>query len=378
MKMKPHPRWRAGLLLLALVYSAPLFAGSDEAADYAALQTILAEVPGPEDFKTTERALAWEKAFALRSITQAENFLRDHPRSNRRRVAELAIVRAAAPADGVGGDQTNYLKAKPLIAALLADASLPDGDRRDVLSADIEGRLNALGHGPMPAPPEQWQEVEEQLTRLSQQPGDGRRYSGMVVYYVMTLSQHDEARASQVLRDLAQSPVERVARYASEQLRVLGLIGRRIELSFVALDGREFDLAHWRGKVVLIDFWATWCGPCVAELPNVKQVYAAYHDQGFEVVGIALENAKLTPKDTPEQVAAKLEAAKQVLIDFTTKEQMPWPQYFDGKYWKNDISTKYGINGIPAMFLLDQDGKVVTTNARGARLEAEVKRLLNL
>ena len=71
-------------------------------------------------------------------------------------------------------------------------------------------------------------------------------------------------------------------------------------------------------------------------------------------------------------------AAKKILTDFTAKEAMPWPQYFDGKYWKNEISTQHAINSIPAMFLLDQDGKVVSTEARGPKLEAEVKRLLKL
>ena len=129
---------------------------------------------------------------------------------------------------------------------------------------------------------------------------------------------------------------------------------------------------------MLIDFWATWCGPCKEEIPNVKKVYAAYHDKGFEVVGVSLEDGKLLPKDTPEQTAAKLAKARKVLTDFTTKEDMPWPQYFDGKFWKNEISTQYAISGIPAMFLLDQDGKVVSTNARGELLEKEVKRLLKL
>jgi hypothetical protein len=116
----------------------------------------------------------------------------------------------------------------------------------------------------------------------------------------------------------------------------------------------------------------------VAELPNVKKVYAAYHVKGFEVVGIALENGKLAPKDTPEQTAAKLATAKKVLTDFTAANDMPWPQYFDGKYWKTDIATKYAISSIPAMFLLDQEGKVISTDARGPKLEAEVKRLLKL
>jgi hypothetical protein len=110
----------------------------------------------------------------------------------------------------------------------------------------------------------------------------------------------------------------------------------------------------------------------------VKKVYAAYRDFGFEVIGIALENGKLSPADTPEQTAAKLEKARQVLTDFTAKNAMPWPQYLDGKWWKNDISTRFGIVSIPAMFLIDQNGRLVTTEARGPKLEAEVKRLLKL
>ncbi len=169
-----------------------------------------------------------------------------------------------------------------------------------------------------------------------------------------------------------------VAARARAELTKIEAERKPLEMAFTAVDGRKVDLKDYRGKVVLIDFWATWCGPCIAELPNIKKVYADYHAKGFEIVGISLENARVAPTDTPEQVASKQAAAMKVLNEFTAKEGLSWPHYFDGAHWKNPFVKQYAITGIPAMFLLDQSGKIVTTTARGEKLEAEVKRLLKL
>jgi thiol-disulfide isomerase/thioredoxin len=178
--------------------------------------------------------------------------------------------------------------------------------------------------------------------------------------------------------EFAASPSAFVQKAAQVELDKLTAFDKPFELAFAAPDGRKVDIKDYRGKVVLIDFWATWCGPCIKEIPNIKQVYAAYREKGFEIIGISLENASLKADDTPEQVAAKHAKAQKILADFTVKAGMPWPQYYDGKHWKNDISTRFGIAGIPAMFLIDQTGRIVSTEARGPKLEAEVKRLLKL
>jgi thiol-disulfide isomerase/thioredoxin len=181
-------------------------------------------------------------------------------------------------------------------------------------------------------------------------------------------------------RALTVNPVVRENEMIAKRLEVIEReTGKPMDLKFTAVDGREVDLAKLRGKVVLIDFWATWCGPCIAELPNVKKVYAAYQDKGFEVIGISLENANLKPDDTPEQTAAKHAAARKKLMDFTAANHVPWPQHYDGKYWNNEISRgRFNINAVPATFLLDQNGVVAVVNVRGPQLETEVRRLLKL
>jgi thiol-disulfide isomerase/thioredoxin len=134
--------------------------------------------------------------------------------------------------------------------------------------------------------------------------------------------------------------------------------GDTLEIAFTATDGTEVDLSKMAGKVVLVDFWATWCPPCVAEMPNVIAAYNKFHDKGFEVIGISLDQDKET------------------LLSYTKENKMPWPQYFDGKGWSNEIAGQYGIRGIPATFLIGKDGKIAATDLRGQALESQLEELL--
>jgi len=133
--------------------------------------------------------------------------------------------------------------------------------------------------------------------------------------------------------------------------------GEMLDIKFTAMDGRPVDLAKMKGKVVLIDFWATWCGPCVAELPHVLDAYAKFHDKGFEIIGISFDSDR-----------AKLER-------MMSEKQMAWPQFFDGLGWKNEFGQRYGIRGIPTMWLVNKEGKLASKNAR-RDLASQVEKLL--
>ena len=137
------------------------------------------------------------------------------------------------------------------------------------------------------------------------------------------------------------------------------MIGQPMELAGITLNGRPLDMRAFQGKVVLVDFWATWCGPCRAEIPNILETWNRYHDKGFEVIAISVD------QDV------------QALQAFVAKEQPPWTVVADNHPAnRQSMGSKYGIRGIPAFYLLGRDGKVAAVNCRGPRLAQEVARLM--
>ncbi|HEY0175470.1 MAG TPA: TlpA disulfide reductase family protein [Pedobacter sp.] len=123
--------------------------------------------------------------------------------------------------------------------------------------------------------------------------------------------------------------------------------------------GKMVKLSDFRGQYVLVDFWASWCGPCRAENPNVVKAYNSFHDKGFAVLGVSL--------DQPGKKAAWLNAIHQ--------DKLTWTQVSDLQFWNNAVAKLYGIRAIPQNFLLDKEGKIIAVNIKGEELN---KKLLEI
>jgi thiol-disulfide isomerase/thioredoxin len=133
--------------------------------------------------------------------------------------------------------------------------------------------------------------------------------------------------------------------------RRLRLAGNPLALSGTLLDGKKLDWASYKGKVVLVDFWATWCGPCVKEMPNLKRLYEGYKGKGFDIVGVSIDHDGELP------------------ARFMAKGEYPWACIFEKGMRHQPLADYYGVMSIPLAILVGRDGKVIATDARGPELE---------
>jgi thiol-disulfide isomerase/thioredoxin len=140
---------------------------------------------------------------------------------------------------------------------------------------------------------------------------------------------------------------------------LLAIVGQRLHLEGYTINGTPLDMSQFAGKVVLIDFWATWCGPCRAEIPNILTNWQRYHESGFEVIAISVDENL------------------DDLQKFVVQENPPWTVVADHHPRnRNSMSVAYRIDSIPAFILLGKDGKVAAVNSRGPRLGQQLARLL--
>ena len=272
----------------------------------------------------------------------------DHPKAAQAREKELEMVMTAVQL----GNTNVTARLEELERAKLADPNLSADERFELRASAVQRAAMSSGTGNREAMMKAFEAGAREL--IKEFPGRDEPYQ-MLLSLAKAL---DPDQAKAIAHEVAEGGgSDKVKESAQGMLKMFDALGKPLDIRFTAIDGREVDLAKLKGKVVLVDYWATWCGPCVAELPKVKAAYERLHPKGFEIVGISFDSDK------------------ERLQSFLAKEQMPWPQYFDGKRWDNDLGRQYGITSIPAMWLVDKKGNLVDMSARN-NLEGKVEKLL--
>ena len=179
------------------------------------------------------------------------------------------------------------------------------------------------------------------------------RYSDMIGFdFIQTFLEDYPYASRKCLRPIREALVYEARKYPGAQVT---------ELVMQDPEGKEVHLTDWvgKGKYVLVDFWASWCGPCRAEMPNVKALYEKYKDKGFEIVGVSFDQTK----------AAWMKGI--------TDLQLPWPQMSDLKGWGCAAAKEYSIHSIPATILFSPDGKVIANGLRGETLRDKLAEIFD-
>jgi thiol-disulfide isomerase/thioredoxin len=302
---------------------------------------------------TAEEAKKWDQTNSLRA-GEAADLARDfytrypdHAAVAEAKERELDLLRVAVQL----GSTNKLARLDELETAKLQDPSLDEDERFEVRAQQVQRAVTQKEDEGQAAVLAAFEKGARQLQK--EFPKRPEPYA--ILLEIAQNTEGDKART--LAQEISTNDLPAELREAAQGLlKRLDALGKPLAIKFTAVDGREVDLANLKGKVVLVDFWATWCGPCVAELPNVKAAYDKLHAKGFEIVGISFDDDK------------------EKLTSFTKKQNLPWPQYFEAG-GDNKFGTEYNVASIPTMWLVDRKGLLRDTNAR-ADLAAKVEKLL--
>jgi thiol-disulfide isomerase/thioredoxin len=336
-------------LLLACLLAFPFTARAEDAekmlAEFEALKRPKLDVSRRDDPDYVKSLMAEQKAFNEKRADFARDFydkFPTHPRAMSLMTQRWQILVAQQKSDVVKAETDKMLADNP-----------GEAKRADILFARAAAMIMGLRISSEGAAA-----VDEFIKAA---PKDQR---GAQLLFQMAMREEDPAKKSALNKRIVDEfPNTDGAKMAQGQLRLTDAIGKPFDLAFTdAISGKEIKMADLKGKVVVVDFWATWCGPCVAEMPKMKELYAEYKDKGVEFIGVSLDE----PGD-----------GLQKLKDFVAKNEITWPQYYQGKAWSSEFSSSWGINSIPCVFVVDTEGKLYSTQARG-KLKEIIPKLLNV
>lgn len=322
---------RAHFLRTAMLLAGP--------AIVAAPATVVAE---PPPASVAEIQARHDRAL----IRELSEYLTAHPRADDRDQAYAALFNKAIEHDWFAEVEDlgrQYLKTDPegpvkALAQIIQTMARAQSGRYDEALARFKELLKGLDAN----------EQEEFATSFCDS------FAGQAI----TAGEYGVARQAYaaLLDKFGESP--NLRQKVQGDLKRLDLVGRTAP-SFAGDDiqGRPIRSDAYRGKYVLVDFWATWCGPCVAELPRLQAAYRAYHDAGLEIVGVSLDETK------------------DAVIDFVKARKIPWPQ-IHGAGGATDLAQAFNVSSIPATYLIDPEGTIIRLDLRGKALDEALAALI--
>ena len=324
----------------------------------------------PDDWRshepTAEQLAEFQKQVRQTAVSfadKAQEFIVRFPTNENVGDARITVVHALSHAVAAG-DAEAESRIATFVSTVLADTSIPEDDRVGVLMFSgnaafmkkVGMRLFIEGMSKLHDEFET-ASIENMRAALKQFPTNSMIYTMLVAVAQRSTGERQKELATEIINAPGAPPgAKTLANHILKGTKPYE-VGQPLDIRFTALDGREVALERLKGKVVLVEFWSTTCGPCIAEMPTVKAVYQKLHDQGFEVLAISLDDKE------------------SALRRFIKEKELPWPQHFDGKGWDNEISSGSHIQQVPTMWLVNKNGLVATTEAR-ANLDAEIAKLL--
>ena len=313
----------------------------------------------PEQQPTSrEEAMAQIKQWFEKQKVAAEAFAQQFPSDPRSWQARMIAIRAEMRLRQFTGAQSDPVEDEKKLDEVVNAPDAPASARGE--AAFMEVMLNT--DGIRKSDPAAFAAFYKAAADFFVKYPDHPLASQLKSIEMQVLDQDPTPQGVELLKKLAASSDPRLAETAKASLerkqKLADLKAKPVDLKFTAVDGHPIDLANLRGKVVLVDFWASWCGPCMGEMPNVVSTYGKLHEKGFEILGISLDHEK-----------GDMEGALK-------SQNMTWPQYFDGGGWQNKIATTFGIQSIPAAWLIDKKGMLRETGLRGEALGEAIEKLL--